>query len=120
MFAGTYCDTKSHTSPLLMPLLNETLPSGLLIDLATQYHNDWSAFSKIVSPLLRGLWQRMRSSSILDNRHRMPLVALQQLCDIKVGGNRAGFRPFAQLIVEQVRMYSLWMLKDLVLLLCMI
>lgn len=100
---GTYGETKAHTSPLLDPFLNETLPGGLLIDLTTQYHNDWTAFSKIFTPLLRGLWQRMCSGSILDNRHRMPLVALQQLCEIKAATTSGTpVRPFAQLIVEQV------------------
>ncbi|ODN01348.1 Ubiquitin conjugation factor E4 B [Orchesella cincta] len=99
---GAFCETKSHTSPLLSPLLNDKLPSGLLTDLATLYHTDWSAFSKIFSPLIRGLWQRMRSGSILDNSHRMPLVALQQLCEIKVASpTGAGVRPFAQLLIEQ-------------------
>ncbi len=81
---GAFCDTSPHSSPLLTPLLNETLPSGLLYDLASQYSNDWDAFKKIFNPLVRGLWQNMRSGSILDNRHRRPLRALLQLTETKV------------------------------------
>lgn len=82
--------------------MKETLPGGLVIDLATLYYTDWKAFSKIFSPLIRGLWQRMRSASILNNRHRVPLVTLQALCEIRIAENGGGVRPFAQLIVEQV------------------
>ena len=43
----------------------------------------------------------MREGSIMKNRHRTPLMALQTLCDIRIGTGANAVRPFAELIAEQ-------------------
>lgn len=107
-YIGAFCETKSHSSPLLVPIINQTLPSGLLYDIAIQSYSEYTVFQKIFTPLVRGLWQRMRCGSILDNRHRMPLMALQQLCEIRImpANGTVSIRPFAQLISEQVHEFD--------------
>jgi len=100
--SGAFCEMKVHTSPLLAPLVNQTLPSGLLHDLAVLLQADKDVFVSVFNPLLQGLWQLMRTGTILENRHRLPLLALQQLCETKILVNGTASRPFAQLIVDQV------------------
>lgn len=93
-------------SPLFKSLLDEELPSGFIIDLveATFNHN-WDEFKTVFSPLLQCLVMEGRSSSIVDATYRPSLIALTELCDIKVSGNN---RPICQLLVSMVIMYPLY------------
>ncbi|CAG7818972.1 unnamed protein product [Allacma fusca] len=95
-----FCETDAVTSPFLKPLLNQTLPMELLLELTMRYYKNKATFKTVFSPLILGLWHRMREGSILGNRHRMPLMVLQQLCDIRAGDNGT-IRPFADLIAHQ-------------------
>jgi hypothetical protein len=101
-FSGAFGEVSAATSPLVIPIINQSLPGGLLHDLAIKYYGDFESFKLIFTPLLRGLWQKMRSGSLLENHHRPPLVALEHLCEIRITSGGATVRPFAQLIAEQV------------------
>lgn len=85
-------------SPLLRPLLDQTLPPGFLLDLvnmtATQ---DWCGFKLVFTPLVQCLAMDGRAASIVDSEYKPALLALSELCEIRVAGNN---RPICQLMSE--------------------
>lgn len=87
-------------SPLYKPLLEEGLPSGFILDLiASTLEHNWQEFSLVFTPLLQSLVMEGRSASIVDATYRPSLMALTELCDIKIAGNN---RPICQLLTEMI------------------
>ncbi|EFA08149.1 ubiquitin conjugation factor E4 B [Tribolium castaneum] len=89
---------KFGRSPLLSPILQQTLPRGFLTELVTRTHTNTSLFSSVFSPLLQGLYRMMQNASIVGEEHRMPIQTLFELADI-----RCGSRPICTLITKQVQ-----------------
>lgn len=85
-------------SPLLQPILQQTIPRGFLSELVTRTYTDVELFSKVFSPILQALFKMMQNASILDENRRIPLETLFELADI-----RCGSRPICTLITKQVR-----------------
>lgn len=72
----TEFDTKmlhKDASPLLAPLLNQTLPRGFVSELVARTHANAHVFSKIFSPVLQGLFLITQQASIVGNEHRQPV-----------------------------------------------
>ena len=88
----------SWTSPLLDPLLKQTLPTGFLLDLIIDCSSDWPTFKSVFIPLIRCLVADVRKKSIGDSGHEPALIALSELCDIKVPGTNN--RPVCQVLTE--------------------
>jgi len=87
-------------SPLYNPLLEGKLPSGYIVDLIkTTSDTNWEEFKMVFTPLLQSLVTEGRSSSIVDTTYRPSLIALTDLCEIKMSGNN---RPICQLLSEMV------------------
>ncbi|XP_044253730.1 ubiquitin conjugation factor E4 B [Tribolium madens] len=89
---------KFGRSPLLSPILQQTLPRGFLTELVTRTHTNSALFSSVFSPLLQGLYRMMQNASIVGEEHRMPIQTLFELADI-----RCGSRPICTLITKQVQ-----------------
>jgi ubiquitin conjugation factor E4 B len=89
---------KFGRSPLLTPILQQTLPRGFLTELVTRTHTNDKLFSSVFSPLLQGLYRMMQNASIVGEEHRMPIQTLFELADI-----RCGSRPICTLITKQVQ-----------------
>ena len=88
-------------SPLHKPLLDVQLPSGFVIDLiTTTYNHGWEEFKTVFGPLLQSLVMEGRSSSIVDATYRPSLIALTELCEIKINGTSN--RPICQLLSKMV------------------
>ena len=89
-------------SPLHKPLLDLQLPSGFVIDLiTTTYNHGWEEFKTVFAPLLQSLVMEGRSSSIVDSTYRPSLIALTELCEIKINGTSN--RPICQLLSKMVK-----------------
>ena len=87
-------------SPLYKPLLDVSLPPGFILDLiASTLDHGWADFKAVFGPLLQCLVMEGRSSSIVDSTYRPSLIALTDLCDIKIAGSN---RPICQLLTELV------------------
>jgi len=87
-------------SPLYKPLLEGGLPSGFIVDLIKiTTDSGWKDFKTVFTPLLQSLVTEGRSSSIVDTTYRPSLIALTELCEIKMPGNN---RPICQLLSEMV------------------
>jgi len=86
-------------SPLYKPLMDTSImPAGFIVDLITiTSNNGWEEFKTVFSPLITCLVMEGRSSSIVDATYRPSLMALTELCEIKVGTNN---RPICQLLIE--------------------
>merc|ERR1712223_699923 len=86
-------------SPLYKPLMDTSImPAGFIVDLITiTSNNGWEEFKTVFSPLTTCLVMEGRSSSIVDATYRPSLMALTELCEIKVGTNN---RPICQLLIE--------------------
>lgn len=72
----TEFDTKAlhkDPSPLLTPLINQTLPRGFVSELVVRTHSNAHAFNKIFSPVLQGLFLIMQQTSVVGNEHRQPI-----------------------------------------------
>lgn len=89
---------KFGRSPLLSPILEQTLPRGFLTEIVTRTHTNAQLFSSVFSPLLQGLYRMMQNASIVGEEHRMPIQTLFELADI-----RCGSRPICTLITKQVQ-----------------
>ncbi|XP_066259795.1 ubiquitin conjugation factor E4 B [Euwallacea similis] len=83
-------------SPLLSPIVHQTVPRGFLTELVTRTHTNEDVFSKVFSPILQGLFRMMREACVVEDKHRLPLQALFELADI-----RCGIRPICSLITKQ-------------------
>lgn len=71
-------------SPILKPLLEQTLPAGFIIDLIKETAVKWDDFKTVFGPLIQCLVMEARTSGIVDATYRPSLLALTDLCDIKV------------------------------------
>ncbi|XP_046673336.1 ubiquitin conjugation factor E4 B isoform X1 [Homalodisca vitripennis] len=90
------------SSPLLQPVLKQTLPRGFLLELLARTHSNPDTLNKVFSPLLQGLYRAMQGASVVGNSHRKPLEALSDLVDMRVGPT-ASLRPICHLITHQVQ-----------------
>lgn len=94
----------TSTSPLLYPVLTQTLPRGFLHELVARTYSNSQAFNKIFTPLLQGLYLSMQQASLVGNTHRRPMEALEELIDIRCGAN-GNLRPICRLITHQVQFF---------------
>ncbi|XP_015113341.1 ubiquitin conjugation factor E4 B [Diachasma alloeum] len=92
----------SGSSPLLIPVLSQTLPRGFLHELVARTHSNPQTFNKIFTPLLQGLYLSMQQGSLVGNTHRRPVQALEELIDIRCGTN-GNIRPICRLITHQIQ-----------------
>lgn len=90
------------TSPLLQPVLSQTLPRGFLSELLCRTHTNPDTLNKVFSPLLQGLYRVMQGASIVGNAHRKPLEALSELVEMRCGPS-VSLRPICRLITHQVQ-----------------
>ncbi|KAJ8923221.1 hypothetical protein NQ315_001776, partial [Exocentrus adspersus] len=88
----------SGKSPLLSPILQQSLPRGFLTELVTRTHTNDKLFSSVFSPILQCLFKMMQTASIVGDEHRIPLQTLFELADI-----RCGSRPICTLITKQIQ-----------------
>ena len=106
VFDNTTPLPKLPFSPLYKPLLEVKLPAGFILDLITITHeHGWEEFKTVFAPLLQSLAMEGRSSSIVDSTYRPSLIALTELCEIKITGTNN--RPICQLLSKMVRIYFL-------------
>lgn len=97
-------NTDHMSSPLLQPLLDQTLPPGFLPELIYVLNEDQDAFHKILSPVLQGLHSAMCGASIADTNYRKPLEALCELLEIKISTPQGtNIWPVCQVLVAQVQ-----------------
>ncbi|XP_074037947.1 ubiquitination factor E4B [Leptinotarsa decemlineata] len=85
-------------SPLLNPILQQSVPRGFLTELVTRTHSEEQLFCNIFSPVLQDLFKMMQHSTIVGDEHRIPLQTLFELTDI-----RCGSRPICTLITRQTQ-----------------
>uniref|UniRef100_A0A1B6DV73 Ubiquitin conjugation factor E4 B n=1 Tax=Clastoptera arizonana TaxID=38151 RepID=A0A1B6DV73_9HEMI len=90
------------TSPLLQPVLSQSLPRGFIPELLTRTQANPEILHKVFSPLLQGLFRSMEMSSIVGNTHRKPIEALSELVEMKCG-TASNIRPICSLITHQVQ-----------------
>ena len=88
-------------SPLLIPVLNQSLPRGFLPELISRTYSNQTVFSQIMTPVLRGLFVNMQTASIIGNAHRQPIQALCDLLEIRCGTS-GNIRPLCHLLTQQV------------------
>ncbi|XP_034248933.1 ubiquitin conjugation factor E4 B [Thrips palmi] len=88
-------------SPLLAPVMNQSLPRGFLPELFARTFNNNAVFLQIMTPVLRGLFLNMQTASIIGNAHRQPIQALCDLLEIRCGPS-GNIRPLCQLLTQQV------------------
>ncbi|XP_066601539.1 ubiquitin conjugation factor E4 B [Prorops nasuta] len=91
-----------NMTPLLYPVLSQSLPRGFLHELVARTHTVPSVFSKIFTPLLQGLYLSMQQASLVGNTHRRPMEALEELIDIRCGPS-GNIRPVCRLITRQIQ-----------------
>ncbi|XP_043267135.1 ubiquitin conjugation factor E4 B [Venturia canescens] len=99
------CQTSISTNfstPLLYPVLTQTLPRGFLHELVARTHSNPHVFNKIFTPLLQGLYLSMQQASLVGNTHRRPIEALEELIEIRCGTS-GNIRPICRLITHQIQ-----------------
>lgn len=89
-------------TPLLYPVLSQSLPRGYLHELVARTHTNSAVFNKIFTPLLQGLYLSMQHPSLVGNTHRRPIEALEELIEIRCGAS-SNIRPICRLIIHQVQ-----------------
>ncbi|XP_017878482.1 ubiquitin conjugation factor E4 B [Ceratina calcarata] len=89
-------------TPLLYPVLSQSLPRGYLHELVSRTHTNTTVFNQIFTPLLQGLYLSMHQNSLIRNTHRKPIEALEDLIEIRCGPS-SNIRPVCRLIVTQVQ-----------------
>ncbi|CAH1109977.1 unnamed protein product [Psylliodes chrysocephalus] len=85
-------------SPLLHPVLQQSIPRGFLTELISRIHTNENLFSKVFSPILQGLFKMMQQASIVGDEHRIPIQTLFELTDV-----RCGPRPICSLLIKQLQ-----------------
>ena len=91
-------------SPLHQPLLDGAMPNKFVFDLMeTTTNHSWQEFKSIFMPLVQSLVRDGRYSSIVDATYRPSLMALSELCEIRLGGKNN--RPICQLLTEIVSIF---------------
>lgn len=93
---------KQASSPLLGPLMQQSIPRGFISELVVRTNTMPKLFAKIFEPLLQDLFNSMQNSSIVGNEHRQPIQILSELAEIRCGptGNA---RPICRLITQQIQ-----------------
>lgn len=89
-------------SPLLAPLMAQSLPRGFVSELVARTHANTPVFNKIFSPVLQGLYLAMQQASIVGNEHRQPVQVLSELSEIRCGPT-GNIRPVCRLITRQAQ-----------------
>lgn len=85
-------------TPLLHPVLQQSIPRGFLTELISRIHTNENLFSKVFSPILQGLFKMMQQASIVGDEHRIPIQTLFELTDV-----RCGPRPICSLLIKQLQ-----------------
>ncbi|XP_018324068.1 ubiquitin conjugation factor E4 B isoform X2 [Agrilus planipennis] len=93
---------KEGKSPILVPLLQQTLPRGFISELVARTYTSPDCFANIFTPLLQDLFSMMQTASIVGNEHRQPLQALGELAEIRCGPN-GNLRPICKLLTQQAQ-----------------
>uniref|UniRef100_A0A4W3H6N9 Ubiquitin conjugation factor E4 B n=1 Tax=Callorhinchus milii TaxID=7868 RepID=A0A4W3H6N9_CALMI len=71
---------------LLVPyMLCRNLPYGFIQELVRMTHQDSEVFKQIFFPIIQGLAMAVKECSLDGDNFKYPLVALQELCEIKFG-----------------------------------
>ncbi|XP_067873054.1 ubiquitin conjugation factor E4 B isoform X3 [Heterodontus francisci] len=71
---------------LLVPyMLCRNLPYGFIQELVRMTHQDTEVFKQIFIPIIQGLALAVKECSLDGDNFKYPLVALQELCEIKFG-----------------------------------
>ncbi|GCB65980.1 ubiquitin conjugation factor E4 B isoform X2 [Scyliorhinus torazame] len=71
---------------LLVPyMLCRNLPYGFIQELVRMTHQDTEVFKQIFIPIVQGLALAVKECSLDGDNFKYPLVALQELCEIKFG-----------------------------------
>ncbi|XP_038629726.1 ubiquitin conjugation factor E4 B isoform X2 [Scyliorhinus canicula] len=71
---------------LLVPyMLCRNLPYGFIQELVRMTHQDTEVFKQIFIPIVQGLALAVKECSLDGDSFKYPLVALQELCEIKFG-----------------------------------
>lgn len=71
---------------LLVPyMLCRNLPYGFIQELIRMTHQDQEVFKQIFIPIIQGLASAVKECSLDGDNFKYPLVALQELCEIKFG-----------------------------------
>lgn len=88
-------------SPLFPFVIYQSAPQGFIPQIITNTFNDGGItgdFSTIFQPLLNHIWLEMQNkcSITFDEQFMLPVRALVELCDIRVGSNR----PICELLVQ--------------------
>ena len=93
-------------SSLFKPLMDQSnMPSGFIVDLiSSTINHGWEEFKTVFTPLIQCLILEGRTSSIVESTYRPSLIALTELCDIKIQGNS---RPICQLLTQMVSIEKL-------------
>ncbi|XP_064642091.1 ubiquitin conjugation factor E4 B-like [Lineus longissimus] len=109
---GVFTEPRSPARPsLLLPfMLSHNLPRGFLMELISATSPDNKLFSDIFSPILQGLCQMVRQMSFDCDHFKQPLIALSELCEIKMTGSNQ--RPICNLIIQQPNWLPKPMTKD--------
>ncbi|CAH0564355.1 unnamed protein product [Brassicogethes aeneus] len=85
-------------SPILPPIIHQTIPRGFLTELVSRTYNHDELFSNVFNPVLQGLFGMMQHASVVGDEHRLPLHTLFELADVRVGS-----RPICTLITKQAQ-----------------
>ncbi|CAG9857038.1 unnamed protein product [Phyllotreta striolata] len=95
---GLLVSESKASSPLLYPVLQQSMPRGFLTDLITAIHANERLFAGVFNPILQGLYKTMQQASIVGDEHRAPIQTLFELTDV-----RCGPRPICSLLVKQAQ-----------------
>ncbi len=84
-------------SALLKPVLEQKLPGGFLLLVMEKKGYEWEEFREIFAPLMENLVRETRRASLVESSSRAPLLAIAELCDLRLNSNA---RPFCRLLTE--------------------
>ncbi|CAM9848954.1 unnamed protein product [Lampetra planeri] len=100
---GALTQPRSALQPsLLVPyLLCRNLPVGFIQEMVRASCLDQDAFSQVFMPVVQGLAQACCECSLENDNFKFPLMALAELCEVKVGNTRP--------ICSLVALHELWL-----------
>ncbi|XP_061422264.1 ubiquitin conjugation factor E4 B isoform X4 [Lethenteron reissneri] len=90
-----------HPSLLVPYLLCRNLPVGFIQEMVRASCLDQDAFSQVFMPVVQGLAQACCECSLENDNFKFPLMALAELCEVKVGNTRP--------ICSLVALHELWL-----------
>ncbi|CAK9828567.1 Ubiquitin conjugation factor E4 B [Anthophora retusa] len=102
--SSTYQLSMKNMTPLLYPVLSQSLPRGYLDELVARTHTNTAVFERIFTPLLQGLYLSVQQASLVRNTHRRPIEALEELIEIRCGPS-GNVRPLCRLIIRQKQFF---------------